>query len=137
MRGDIKQANGFFGNFLCGLLRCCHLFTLPADTSQSRARKFITAQAGEAPGDSQRPDKFERVELPARVGWQITGFKIQSRPHELGPDGVGDDPWVRSGQCSDTARSGKGARGIKATHDPFPFLTIMEEGADSGDVARF
>ncbi len=68
VRGDIEQADRLFGGLLRGLPHDFHLFALPPDTSQSQARQLIAAQAGEEPGDGQRPHEFEGIELPARVG---------------------------------------------------------------------
>src|SRR5215475_2175497 len=108
---------------------------LPPDTSQPQTNDLIAAQPGEEPHDSESAHQFKWVELSAGIGRQVTGFKVQTRPQQLGPYFVRDDARVRPRQRDDAARRGERTRRIKATRDPLPLLAIMEEGAYRHDIA--
>ncbi|UZG60300.1 hypothetical protein [Rhodococcus opacus] len=115
VRGDIEQADRVTRQDPIGVAGDGGVVVLPADAADPQAGDLVAAQSGEQPGQCDRVDEFERVEVPGLCLGEIGLLEVQSRPEQLRPDVVGDYPGVRAEQRGDAAWSGQCTPRIEAS----------------------
>ncbi len=90
----VQQTDRVTGQDLIRVTRDLGAVVLPADTAHPQAGDLITALPGEQPGQRDRTDQFERVEVPGLGLRQVVFREVQPGPHQLRPDLVGDDSGI-------------------------------------------
>ena len=122
----VQQADGLIGQDVGGVAGDGLAVVLPADAADPQPGDLVAAQAGEQPGQRDRPDQFHRVVGVGAAG-QVGGLQVEPGPQQLGPYLVGDHPRVGADQGVDAARDGQRPVGVEPAREPVPFLAVAEE----------
>jgi hypothetical protein len=99
----VQQADRVAGQDLLRVAGDLGAVVLPADAARPQPGDLVAALPGEQPGQRDRADQFQRVEVPGLGLREVVFREVQPGPHQLRPDLVGDHPGVRAEQGGDAA----------------------------------